>query len=37
MRTPPEGSADDGVAAVELAEQIVATIRKQNWRLGEPK
>ena len=31
--TPPEVTADDGVAAVELAEQIVASVKEHQWEL----
>jgi len=30
---PPEVTADDGVAAVELAEQIIAALKQQQWEL----
>jgi predicted dehydrogenase len=29
----PEVSAEDGAAAVELAERITATVREQGWQL----
>ena len=29
----PEVSAEDGAAAVELAEQITATVKQQGWQL----
>jgi predicted dehydrogenase len=31
--TPPEVTADDGVAAVELAERIVASLKEHQWEL----
>ncbi len=34
---PPEVSAEDGVAAVELAEQIVAALKQHQWELPEGK
>jgi predicted dehydrogenase len=32
---PPEVSAEDGVAAVELAEQIVAALKQHQWELPD--
>jgi predicted dehydrogenase len=32
---PPEVSAEDGVAAVELAEQIVASLKSHQWELSD--
>ena len=29
----PEVSAEDGAAAVDLAERITAAVREQNWQL----
>lgn len=34
---PPEVSAEDGVAAVELAEQIVAALKEHQWELSDTK
>lgn len=34
---PPEVSAEDGVAAVELAEQIVAALKEHQWELSDAK
>ena len=34
---PPAVSAEDGVAAVELAERITATIREHNWQISDVK
>ncbi|MBI4578241.1 MAG: Gfo/Idh/MocA family oxidoreductase [Planctomycetes bacterium] len=34
---PPEVSAEDGVAAVELAEQIVAALKQHQWELSDAK
>jgi len=35
--TPPAVSAEDGAAAVELAERITQTIQKQNWQIADVK
>ena len=35
--TPPAVSAEDGVAAVELAERITKTIQEQNWQIADVK
>ncbi|HOA72444.1 MAG TPA: Gfo/Idh/MocA family oxidoreductase [Phycisphaerae bacterium] len=32
---PPEVSAEDGVAAIELAEQIVAALKRHQWELSD--
>jgi predicted dehydrogenase len=34
---PPEVSAEDGVAAVDLAEQIVAALKQHQWELTDSK
>lgn len=34
---PPEVSAEDGVAAVELAEKIVAALKQHQWELSDSK
>jgi len=34
---PPEVSAEDGVAAIELAEQIVAALKQHQWELPDSK